>query len=87
VRPAAGLGGGCRVGGTGVPRRTPEGPHLARVSGWHLPGALLIPLGFAALLAVTRLITATEPTAPMALPVVLVLAVAGLVLGLQAPST
>ncbi|HEV2821432.1 MAG TPA: hypothetical protein VGW11_13105, partial [Solirubrobacteraceae bacterium] len=54
---------------------------VERLGGWALPGALLLPVGVAALIALARLLTATGPTAALALPAVLVLAVAGLALG------
>jgi hypothetical protein len=54
---------------------------LQRLSAWRMPGALLLPVGFATLLALARLITATGATAPLALPIIVVLALAGLVLG------
>lgn len=54
---------------------------VERLGGWTLPGALLLPVGIAALIALARLLTATAPTATVALPAILVLAVAGLVLG------
>jgi hypothetical protein len=53
---------------------------LARVSGWAMPGILLLPAGCAALLAYARVVTANATAAKLALPVLLVLAVAGLVL-------
>ncbi|HEV2819418.1 MAG TPA: hypothetical protein VGW11_02825 [Solirubrobacteraceae bacterium] len=54
---------------------------VERLGGWTLPGALLLPVGIAALIALARLLTATAPTATVALPAIFVLAVAGLVLG------
>ncbi len=54
---------------------------IARIAGWELPGILLIPAGCAALLAYARLVTAGASTAHLALPVLVLLAVAGLALG------
>jgi hypothetical protein len=54
---------------------------VERLGGWTLPGALLLPVGIGALIALARLLTATGPTASLALPVVVILALAGLVLG------
>lgn len=54
---------------------------LERAADWRLPGALLLPAGFAALLVLARLVTAGETTAPYALAVIAILALAGLVLG------
>ncbi len=54
---------------------------LERLIGWRAPGALLLPIGFAALLALARLITASEATARLALPVIGALALLGLALG------
>lgn len=53
---------------------------MARVAGWRYPGVLLLPVGFAALAALTRLLTQEGVTAPLALPAVVVLAVAGFAL-------
>ena len=53
---------------------------VGRVSGWELPGLLLLPVGFAALLAVARFVVQRSETAPLALPLLVVLALAGLVL-------
>lgn len=52
---------------------------VARAAGWRLPGALLLPAGFAALLALARLLTAQAAVAPFALAIVGLLALAGLV--------
>ena len=54
---------------------------LERAADWRLPGALLLPAGFCALLVVARLVTADRATAPAGLAVVLLLAAAGIVLG------
>ncbi|MEJ7783093.1 MAG: hypothetical protein WKF99_11010, partial [Solirubrobacteraceae bacterium] len=54
---------------------------LERLAGWRMPGALLLPAGLAAIIAGSRLITEEGATAPFALPVLLVLALAGLVAG------
>jgi hypothetical protein len=54
---------------------------VARTAGWELRGLLLLPVGCAALLAYARLVTASATTAKLALPVLVVLAIAGLVLG------
>ena len=54
---------------------------VERAAGWRVPGTLLLPLGFAALLVVARFVTSERATAPLVLPVILVLALAGLVLG------
>lgn len=54
---------------------------LERLAGWRLPGALLLPAGIGAVIALSRLITEVGATAPLALPVLGVLTVAGLVLG------
>ena len=54
---------------------------VARVAAWDLPGALLAPVGCATLLTFARIVTSSSATAKLALPALLVLAVAGLVLG------
>jgi hypothetical protein len=54
---------------------------VERLSAWRAPGALLVPIGLMTLLVLVRLITAQEATARAALPVIGVLALAGLVLG------
>ena len=54
---------------------------VARVSDWDLPGSLLLPVGCAALLAGARIATSHEATAQVALPLLALLAGAGLVLG------
>ena len=54
---------------------------VERAAGWQLPGALLLPVGFTGLLVVARFVTAERATAPFALAVIGVLAVAGIVLG------
>ena len=56
---------------------------LERVAGWRLPGALLLPTGLAAVIALSRLITESSAAAPFALPVLVGLAVAGSALGRQ----
>ncbi|MGG7380480.1 hypothetical protein ACQ7B2_17570, partial [Escherichia coli] len=50
-----------------------------RLGGGRLPGALLVPVGFASMLATCRVAVSAEATAPLALPAVLLLAVAGFV--------
>ena len=54
---------------------------VERAADWRVPGALLLPVGFAALLVVARFVTAERATAPFALAVIGVLAVAGIALG------
>ncbi len=54
---------------------------VERAAGWQVPGALLLPLGVAALLVVARIVTAQRPTASFGLAVVVLLAAAGLALG------
>jgi hypothetical protein len=54
---------------------------VERLSAWRVPGALLLPIGFVALLALARLITSSESTDRLALPVIGVLALLGLGLG------
>lgn len=54
---------------------------VERLADWRMPGALLLPVGFAALLALARLITFKSQTAELALPIIGVLALAGLALG------
>lgn len=51
-----------------------------RAAGWPLPGALLLPAGLVALVALARLLTHEPATAGLALPVVGALALAGLAL-------
>ena len=53
---------------------------LARVSGWAMPGILLLPAGCAVLLAYARVVTANPTSARLALPVLVVLVIAGLAL-------
>lgn len=53
---------------------------MARIAGWRYPGVLLLPVGFAALAALTRLLAQEGATAPLALPAVVVLAVGGIAL-------
>ena len=55
---------------------------VERAAGTRLPGQLLLPLGFAALVAVTQLTTFESETAPATLPVVLVLVALGYVLSI-----
>ena len=52
-----------------------------RVAGVDLPGVLLVPTGFALVLVTARLVTDRDFTAELALPLILLLAVAGIVLG------
>ena len=62
---------------------------LERASGARLPGVLLVPLGFAGALALCRLFTSASATAPLALPALLLLALAGAFVGrarLRSPS-
>lgn len=47
------------------------------LSGRRLPGTLLVPAGFAAMVVVGSFTTATEPTAPLTVPLILSLAVLG----------
>ena len=54
---------------------------VGAVAGWRLPGLLIVPVGCATLLALARLVTAERSTAPLALALLVVLAVAGLVAG------
>ena len=51
-----------------------------RLAGWRCPGVLLAPVGFVALAALARLLTQEDATAALALPAVVLLAVAGFVL-------
>ncbi len=48
-----------------------------RLAGGRLPGALLVPVGFATMLAVSRLAVSTELTSRLALPMLIALAVLG----------
>jgi hypothetical protein len=57
------------------------GLFVAWLAGWRLPGLLLLPVGCATLIACARLATASATSAKLALPLVLLLALAGLVLG------
>lgn len=50
-----------------------------RLAGWRYPGVLLLPVGFVALAALARLLTQEEATARLALPAIVLLAVAGFV--------
>ena len=52
-----------------------------RVTGVRLAGVLLVPTGFALVLVTTRLVTEKDLTAELALPLVVLLAAAGIVLG------
>lgn len=54
---------------------------LERMAGWRLSGALVLPAGLAAVIALSRLITESGTLAPWALPALVVLAAAGLLLG------
>jgi hypothetical protein len=54
---------------------------VGRLAAWELPGLLLVPLGFATLLAVVRVVVESSATARLALPLVVLLAVAGLASG------
>ncbi|HUR86511.1 MAG TPA: hypothetical protein VMY78_14310 [Solirubrobacteraceae bacterium] len=54
---------------------------VARAGAWELPGALLLPVGCAALLTFARVATSHPTTAKLALPVLALLALAGFWLG------
>jgi hypothetical protein len=54
---------------------------VARLAAWQLPGLLLLPVGCATLLAFARLVTANATSARLALPLLVLLALAGLALG------
>lgn len=54
---------------------------LERVAGIHLPRALILPAGFAALMVTADLLTSSARLADLALPVIAVLAAAGVVVG------
>ena len=54
---------------------------LDRIVGRYLPGTLIMPLGMASAIAVARLVTTADATAELALPLLLLLALAGLALG------
>ena len=54
---------------------------IERLAAWRAPGALLLPIGFVALLTLARSITSYESTAPLALAAIGALAVLGLALG------
>jgi len=56
---------------------------LERLTDWRMPGALLLPAGFAALVALARLITEFSALADLALPAIGLLAIAGLALNVQ----
>jgi hypothetical protein len=57
------------------------GALLERASGLRLPGALLVPAGFAVIVCATLLTTSLDATAELSAPLVLALAVAGLAWG------
>lgn len=50
------------------------------LAGWRYPGVLLLPVGFVTLAALARLLTQEGETARLALPVIVLLALAGFVL-------
>ncbi len=54
---------------------------VERLTAWRTPGALILPIGFATLLALARAITASERTVDLALPAIAGLAVVGLLIG------
>ena len=54
---------------------------LDRVASWHVPGVLLVPVGFAGLVVVSQLTTGLSATAPLTPAALVVVAAAGLVLG------
>lgn len=54
---------------------------IERLTAWRAPGALMLPIGFVALLALGRAITSYESAARLALPAIGVLALLGLALG------
>jgi hypothetical protein len=54
---------------------------VGRLAGWDLPGLLLVPVGFATLLAVARVAVSSSATAKLGLPLIVALALAGLILG------
>lgn len=56
---------------------------IERLADWRMPGALLLPAGFATLLALVRVITEFSELAKLALPAVIVLALAGMALSVQ----
>ena len=53
---------------------------LERITDWRMPGALLLPAGFALLVALARVITEFSAVAKLALPAIVALALAGLAL-------
>jgi hypothetical protein len=53
---------------------------LERIAGRRLPGALVVPAGLALVMVAAHLATATDTTSELAVPLVVVLAVAGLAL-------
>ncbi|MGH2840875.1 MAG: hypothetical protein ACRDKY_08640, partial [Solirubrobacteraceae bacterium] len=53
---------------------------VERLAAWTMPGALIMPVGFGALLALARLITFKPETARLALPLIAALAIAGLII-------
>lgn len=54
---------------------------VGRLADWRFPGVLLVPVGLVALIALARLLTQEAATARLALPAIVLLALAGLVLG------
>jgi len=52
---------------------------VERLADWRMPGALVLPVGLAALLGLAHLITSEPETARLALPLIGLLAIAGLV--------
>ncbi len=54
---------------------------IERLTAWRTPAALMLPVGFVALLALARVITSDASSARLALPVIGALALLGLVLG------
>jgi len=54
---------------------------LDRILGRWLPGTLILPLGMASAIAIARLVTSADATAELALPLLILLALAGLAVG------
>src|SRR5438093_13702470 len=54
---------------------------LDRIAGTALPGVLLLPVGLAVIIVAAQLATLTDATAELAMPLVVVLALAGLAIG------
>ena len=54
---------------------------VERASAWTIPGALLVPIGLAALIGVGQLLTWKSALAPVTTPVIWALGIAGLALG------